>query len=299
MKANNVPQIRHRYIEVQGIKIFYRESLPENDGAPVLLLLHGFPSASHQYRNLMNVLGGRYRLIAPDYPGFGHSEMPEPASAGGSFTYSFDALGEVMGGFVRALGLARFALYMFDFGAPVGFRLAMRHTDHVDGLIIQNGNAYLEGLSDDARKFVALTPEDDGALEAVHNLLTLETTRFQYESGVRDPERIAPDGWILDQYFLDLPGRKQVQVDLAFDYKNNLKRYGEWQAWMREHQPATLITWGGADPFFPEPGAWAYRADLPQADIHIFETGHFALEDKLGEIASLIDDFLGKQGQSK
>ncbi|MFF2020420.1 alpha/beta fold hydrolase [Streptomyces sp. NPDC058171] len=276
----------HRHLDVDGVRVFYRESLPERPDAPVLLLLHGFPSASHQFRRLIDTLGSRYRLIAPDYPGFGHTEAPA------DFTYSFDRLADVMEGFVQGLGLDRFTLYVFDFGAPVGFRLATRHPERIAGLVVQNGNAYEEGLSDAARDFIALRPEQEGARETVRALFTLSGTRFQYESGTRDPERIAPDGWILDQYFLDQPGRKDAQEALAFDYHTNVEQYGRWQEWLRTRTPPVLIVWGSDDPFFPEPGAHAYLKDVPEAALHTFPTGHFALEEDLAGIAPLIADFL-------
>jgi pimeloyl-ACP methyl ester carboxylesterase len=278
----------YRHIDIDGVKVFYRESVPDPPDAPALLLLHGFPSGSHQFRRLFDVLGARYRLIAPDYPGFGHTEVPD------GFTYSFDRLADTAEGFVQRLGLSRFVMYVFDFGAPVGFRLAERHPEWIAGLIIQNANAYTEGLSEAARDFVALRPEVEGAEDAIRELLTLRGTRSQYERGTSDPALIAPDGWTLDQHFLDLPGRKEAQVALAFDYKSNLRRYEGWQAWLRRHAPPTLITWGRNDPFFPEPGARAYLRDLPDAELHLLDTGHFALEEKLPEIASLIAEFLDR-----
>ncbi|MGV9772161.1 alpha/beta fold hydrolase [Streptosporangium sp. NPDC003464] len=278
----------HRHIDVDGVKVFYRESIPDRSDAPVLLLLHGFPSASHQFRRLIDVLGTRYRLIAPDYPGFGHTQAPD------DFTYSFDRLADVTEGFVQLLGLSRFVMYVFDFGAPVGFRIAQRHPEWIAGLVVQNGNAYTEGLSADARDFIALRPETEGAENTVRDLLTLPGTRGQYESGAGNPELIAPEGWTLDQHFLDQPGRKQAQVTLAFDYHTNLECYGQWQAWLRKHTPPTLITWGSNDPFFPEPGARAYLRDLPDAELHLFDTGHFALEENLPDIAPLIAGFLDR-----
>ncbi|KAB8183612.1 alpha/beta fold hydrolase [Nonomuraea phyllanthi] len=288
-----VPRVAHRHLDVEGVRVFYRESLPERQDAAVLLLLHGFPSASHQFRRLIDALGSRYRLIAPDYPGFGHTEAPP------GFTYSFDRLADVTEGFVRELGLTGFVMYVFDFGAPVGFRLAERHPEWIAGLIVQNGNAYTEGLSDAARDFVALRPGRPGAEETIRDLLTLAGTRGQYESGVADPALIAPDGWTLDQHFLDLPGRKEAQVALAFDYRSNVERYGRWQAWLREHTPPALIIWGGNDPFFPEPGARAFLRDLPDAELHLFDTGHFALEEHLPEMAPLIAGFLDRLGDPR
>ncbi len=276
----------HRFVEVDGVDVFYRESLPERPDAPVVLLLHGFPSASHQFRRLIDTLGRHYRLIAPDYPGFGHTRTPD------GFTYSFERLADVVEGFTERLGLTRFAMYLFDYGAPVGFRLALRRPERIAGLIVQNGNAYAEGLSDTFREFTALSPDTPGADQTVLDQFTLNATRAQYEGGTADPELIAPEGWLLDQHFLDLPGRKQAQRALAYDYKNNIAAYPDWQTWLREHQPPTLITWGIHDPFFPEPGARAYLRDLPDAELHLFDTGHFALEERLPEIAPLIADFL-------
>ncbi|MEH0982390.1 alpha/beta fold hydrolase [Micromonospora sp. CPCC 205556] len=287
----SIPAVRrtaHRHVDVDGVSVFYRESLPESPNAPILLLLHGFPSASHQFRRLIDALGSRYRLIAPDYPGFGYTQTPD------GFTYSFDRLADVAEGFVQQLGLRRFVMYVFDFGAPVGFRLAERHPEWIAGLVVQNGNAYTEGLSDDAQGLLSLRPETPGAEDTIRDLLTLPGTRRQYETGVADRELLAPDNWTLDQHFLDLPGRKEAQTALAFDYHTNLERYGRWQAWLRSHTPPTLITWGSNDPIFPEPGARAYTRDLPDAELHIFDTGHFALEDHLPEIAPLIADFLDR-----
>ncbi|MFC8452836.1 alpha/beta fold hydrolase [Kitasatospora sp. NPDC057223] len=283
-----VPQIEHRFVQVGALRVFYRETGPAD--APALLLLHGFPSASHQFRRLFDALGTRFRLIAPDYPGFGHSDSPPPAE----FRYRFDTLTDVVEGFCRALGLHRFAMYVFDFGAPVGLRLATRHPEWITGLVVQNGNAYLEGLSGLAREFIANRPGVEGAEERVRGLLTAEVTRSQYEGGTTDPAAVAPDGWTLDQHFLDLPGRKDIQVELALDYHTNLGHYPAWQRWLRTARPPTLIVWGRGDPFFTEPGAHAFLRDVPEAELHLFDTGHFALEEKLPEIAPLIADFLDR-----
>ncbi|MFJ8744599.1 alpha/beta fold hydrolase [Embleya sp. NPDC127516] len=291
MGITAVPQVAHRFVEVDGVRVFYRETGPV--GAPTLLLLHGFPSASHQFRRLMDVLGNDFRLIAPDYPGFGHTEAPA------GFTYSFERLADVVEGFVDALGLDRYVLYTFDFGGPVGLRLAERRPAAVAGLIVQNANAYAEGLSEMARDFIALTPEVEGAREKAAELLVLPVTRSQYEGGTADPTLVAPDGWTLDQHFLDQPGRKEAQVDLALNYHTNVALYPKWQAWLAEHRPATLILWGRNDIFFPATGAHAYLADLPDAELHILDTGHFALEDKLPEIAPLIADFLPRAWDGK
>ncbi|MFE7723424.1 alpha/beta fold hydrolase [Nocardia rhizosphaerihabitans] len=283
-----LPTIQHRRIEVDGVDVFYRVSVPSRAGVPTLLLLHGFPSSSHQFRRLIDTLGDRFRLIAPDYPGFGNTVAPA------DFEYTFDRLAEITEGFADRLGLTEFALYVFDFGAPIGFRMAVRHPERITGLVVQNGNAYEAGLSDGAREFIALRPDQDGAEQAIRQLLTLEGTRGQYETGVADPGLLAPDSWTLDQHYLELPGRKQAQLALAFDYHSNVARYPEWQSWLREFAPPTLITWGANDPFFPAPGAEAYLADLPGAELHLFDTGHFALETHLGEIAPLIAAFLDR-----
>ncbi|HZC14983.1 MAG TPA: alpha/beta hydrolase [Thermoleophilaceae bacterium] len=292
MEVLNVPRVAHRFVAVDGVRVFYREAGPPD--APTMLLLHGFPSASHQFRRLIDALGSRYRLIAPDYPGFGHNDAPAAASVGGPFAYTFDRLADVIEGFCARLGLDRFVMYVFDFGAPVGFRLATRHPEWVAGLVVQNGNAYEEGLSAGARQFVALRRDVGGDEAKVRALFTLPATRGQYVSGTTDPELIASDGWTLDQHFLDRPGRQEIQLDLAFDDHTNLALYPRWQAWLREHTPPTLITWGRGDPFFPEPGARAYLRDVPDAELHLFDTGHFALEEHLPEIAPLIATFLDR-----
>lgn len=284
MPKLDIPQVAHRFVEVDGVRVFYREAGPAD--APTLLLLHGFPSASHQFRRLIDALGTHYRLIAPDYPGFGHTEVPD------GFVYSFERLADIIEGFVQQLGLERFALYAFDFGGPVGFRLATRHPEWIAGLVVQNANAYEEGLSDAARAMVANRPGVPGAADNVREILVLPVTRGQYEGGTTDPALIAPDGWTLDQHFLDQPGRQEAQIALALDYHSNVELYPVWQRWLREHRPPTLIVWGRNDFFFPEPGAHAYLSDLPDADLHVFETGHFALEENLAEIAPLIADFL-------
>ncbi|MDH6541965.1 alpha/beta fold hydrolase [Streptomyces lavendulae] len=278
----------HRTVDVDGVSVAYRESGPAD--APVLLLLHGFPTASHQFARLMDALGDApYRLIAPDYPGFGRTVAPD------GFTYTFDRLADVVEGFTDALGLDRYALYAFDFGAPVGLRLATRRPDRVTGLIVQNGNAYDEGLSDAAREFAGLTRDVPGNEERVRRLFTEEGTRFQYETGVADPSLVSPDNWTLDLHYLGLPGRTDAQADLAFDYSGNFAHYPAWQTWLRDTRPPLLVVWGAGDPFFTPAGAEAYRRDVPDAEIHVFEgAGHFALETHLPTIAPLIATFLTK-----
>jgi pimeloyl-ACP methyl ester carboxylesterase len=276
----NVPHVVHRFADVDGVRVFYREAGPAD--APALLLLHGFPSASHQFRRLMDALGTEYRVIAPDYPGFGHTQAPA------EFVYTFDRLADITEGFVESIGLDRFVLYAFDFGGPVGFRLAARHPEWIAGLIVQNANAYEEGLSEQAREFV------QASADQVRDFLVLPATRGQYEGGTADPSLVAPDGWTLDQHFLDLPGRKDAQVALALDYRSNVALYPEWQRWLRDNRPPTLIVWGRHDPFFTEEGARAYLRDLPRAELHVLDTGHFALEEKLPEVAPLIAAFVDR-----
>lgn len=277
----------HRHVDIDGVTLFYRESRPTRPDAPVLLLLHGFPSSSHQFTRLFDALGDDYRLIAPDYPGFGRTTAPD------GYTYTFDRLADTVEAFVDKLGLDRLAMYMFDFGAPVGFRLATRRPERVTGIVVQNGNAYTEGLTQAAQDFIALRPENPDAEGVIRGLLTLEGTRGQYLTGTRDPDNVSPDGWTLDQHFLDLPGRKEAQVALAFDYHSNVEQYPVWQAWLREHRPPTLVTWGTGDPFFGVDGAKAYLRDVPDAELHLFDTGHFALEEDLEGIAARMRAFLG------
>lgn len=278
--------VKHRTVDVDGVTVAYRESGPAD--APVLLLLHGFPTASHQFARLMDALGDTpWRLIAPDYPGFGRTEAPA------GFTYTFDRLADTIENFTDALGLDRYALYVFDFGAPVGLRLATRRPDRVTGLIVQNGNAYEEGLSDMAREFTALRRDVPGNEEQVRGLFTVEGTRFQYEAGVADPSLISPDSWTLDAHYLGLPGRADAQADLAFDYVSNLALYPAWQSWLRTAQPPVLVVWGAGDPFFTRAGAKAYLRDVPDAAVHVIDgAGHFALETHLASIAPRIAAFL-------
>jgi putative NADH-flavin reductase/pimeloyl-ACP methyl ester carboxylesterase len=293
MDTREIPQVAHRIVEVDGIRLFYREAGPPD--APTILLLHGFPTASHQFTRLIDALGSRYRLIAPDYPGFGHSDAPESATVGGPFEYTFDRLAETIEGFCERLGLDRFVMYMFDFGAPVGFRLATRHPEWIEGLVVQNANAYEPGLSPLAQALVSARRDDEGAEAKIREIFTLSGIRDQYLHGAGDPEAVAPDGWTLDHHFLEPPERQQVQVDLAFDYHSNVELYPRWQAWLREHRPPTLVVWGRHDPFFVEAGALGYQDDIPDAEVHLLDTGHFALEDRLQEIAPRIASFVDRK----
>lgn len=277
---------RHRTIEIDGLRIFYREA-GEPD-APVILLLHGFPSSSHMYRRLLSRLGDSYRCVALDLPGFGYTQAP-PAD---EFGYTFDRLAEMTRALVDRLGIDRFALYLFDFGAPVGFRIAAAHPGRIGALIVQNGNIYAEGLSDRFQPLHAYWRDRAGNEEAIRGLLTADTTAFQYTHGVRDPELLEPDCWTLDQHFLDLPGRDRAMLDLFYDYRTNVDSYPHWQTYLREHRPRTLVLWGRNDPLFTVDGATAIKRDVPDAEIHLLDTGHFALEDHDAEIAGHIRNFL-------
>jgi pimeloyl-ACP methyl ester carboxylesterase len=273
----------YRTIELNGSEVFYREG--GDPSAATLMLLHGFPSSSAQYDQLMQRLAGSFHVIAPDYPGFGQS----PALAG---TTTFDRLADVTDAFTEAKGLDRFSLYMFDFGAPVGFRIATLHPGRVEGLVLQNGNAYEIGLGPGMR---ALEPYwgDRAANEAaIRDFLTLEATRSQYVDGVTDSTSVNPDLWELDQRYLELPGRDQVMLDLLYDYQNNVTSYPAWQEYLRTYTPPALLVWGRNDAFFPPEGARAYLEDLPDAELHLLETGHFATATHSVEIAELISAFL-------
>ena len=280
---------RHRTIEIDGVEIFYREAGPTD--APVIVLLHGFPTSSHMFRNLIPALADRYRVIAPDYPGFGLSAMPERAA----LEYSFARYADLVDQLLARRGAASYALYVMDYGAPVGLRLALKHPERVTALVVQNGNAYEEGLSpfwDQLKAYWA-----DGSLaarEALRPLTSLEVTKFQYIDGVRDVARIDPATWIHDQALLDRPGSVEIQLDLFYDYRTNVALYPSFQAFFREHQPPTLIVWGANDTIFPAAGARAFLRDLPEAELHLLDSGHFALEDKGDEIVPLLRDFLGR-----
>ncbi|MGH3280030.1 MAG: alpha/beta fold hydrolase [Trebonia sp.] len=287
--------VRHRTVTVDGLDIFYREGGPSD--APTLVLLHGFPAASHQYARLMDRLSGRVHVIALDYPGFGYSASPASSNDGGDFTYTFDHLADVTEAFLTALGVNRFFMYVFDFGAPVGYRVASRHPDQILGVVAQNGNAYEVGLGPNMRPAMQYWADRAGMEDAIREVLTLEATRGQHLEGAADPELVDPDAWTLDQHWLDLPGRAQVMLDLLYDYQSNVALYPAWQAWMREKQPPMLLPWGRNDQFFPEAGARAYLDDLPDAELHLLDTGHFALDEQAGTIAELVGDFIARNSR--
>jgi pimeloyl-ACP methyl ester carboxylesterase len=281
--------ISYKTATIKGFKIFYREA--GDPAAPAVLLLHGFPTSSHMFRNLIPELAGQFRIIAPDLPGFGFSDAPDHQT----FAYTFDHLAEVIGHFTEAVGLKKFALYVFDYGAPVGFRLALNHPERITALISQNGNAYEEGLSKEWAPIQALwqhaTPENRDALRP---FFTIEGTRFQYLTGVKDAaQRVAPEAMALDQALLDRPQSAEIQLDLLSDYKSNLALYPKFQEYFRTHRPPTLAVWGRHDPFFLPPGAEAYRRDNPGAKVVFYDTGHFALETHAAEIGAEMRAFLG------
>jgi len=282
--------VQYRTVDVDGVPIFYRSAGPED--APVILLLHGFPTSSHMFRNFMPLLADRFRLIAPDLPGFGRSAQPDRSS----FAYTFDHLAEVIGRFTETVGLERFALYMFDYGAPVGLRLASAHPERISAIISQNGNAYVEGLSE-AFDPVRAYWDDPSPVrrDALKVLLQPETTWFQYRHGIEDPSLISPDGPSLDNYYLSRPGNADVQLDLMLDYRSNISAYPSFQAYLRTHQPPLLAVWGRHDPFFRPEGAEAFLRDVPNATIRLLATGHFALETHAQEIAQEISGFLSGQ----
>ena len=288
--AGAYPVTYHRTATVDGIKIFYREAGPKD--APVVLLLHGFPTSSHMFRNLIPALADKYNVIAPDYPGYGQSDMPSRES----FKYTFDRAGELVDGLLDQLEVKRYAMYVMDYGAPVGWRLALKHPERISGLIVQNGNAYDEGLKafwDPIKQYWA--DGSDASRQALKKLVTLETTKFQYTDGMSDVSRISPDNWVHDQALLDRPGNSDIQLDMLYDYRTNLPLYPAVQAYFRKYQPPTLIVWGKNDFIFPADGAHPYKRDLSQVEFHLINSGHFLLEDRFDEVTPLIRDFLARK----
>jgi pimeloyl-ACP methyl ester carboxylesterase len=281
--------ISYRTVEVDGVKVFYRESL--NPGAPKLLLLHGFPTSSHMFRNLIPLLGDRFHIVAPDLPGFGRTDMP----LRDKFAYTFDNIAQVIDRFTEVIGFDRFAVYIFDYGAPTGLRLALRHPERIAAIISQNGNAYEEGLSEGWNPIRAYWQEPSAAnRKALRTFLAPETTVWQYTHGVADTTRVSPDGYSLDNYYLTRPSADEVQLDLFGDYKTNVALYPKFQSYFREHKPPLLAVWGKNDPFFLPPGAEAFKRDIPSAEVRFLDTGHFALETHCDEIASAIRGFLSR-----
>lgn len=279
--------IKYRTVDVDGLKVFYREAGASD--APKLLLLHGFPSAGHMFRDLIPLLADSFHIVAPDLPGFGQTDMPSRSG----FKYAFDHLARVIDRFTEVVGFDHFALYVFDYGAPTGFRIAMWHPDRITAIISQNGNAYQEGLSDGWNPIRAYWEDPSEAnRKALRAVLAPESTRWQYTHGVPDEAAVSPDGMSLDNFYLARPDADEVQLDLFGDYKSNVALYPAFQAYFRKHQPPFLAVWGKHDPFFLPAGAEAFKRDIPRADVRFFDTGHFALETHAEGIAAAIREFL-------
>jgi len=282
--------LTYRTALVDGLKVFYREA--GDAKAPTVLLLHGFPTSSHMYRDLIPALADRYHVVALDLPGFGFTDAPDRAD----FKYTFEHLTDVIERFTEVLGLNRYALFVFDYGAPVGFRLAVRHPERITALISQSGNAYVEGLSDGWNPIQAYWKDpSEQNRTALRAFLKPETTQWQYTHGVPNPERLSPDAWTLDSALLARPGNDEIQLDLFGDYQSNVALYPKFQEYIRNQRPPTLAVWGKNDPFFLPPGALAFRRDNPDAEVHLLDAGHFALESQGPEIASIVRDFLARK----
>ena len=290
-----IPLTSIHQVNADGVKVFYREAGDPN--APVVLLLHGFPTSSFMFRELIPRLADRYRVIAPDLPGFGFTEVPVERK----YKYSFESLAVTIDAFTRALGLNRYAIYVFDYGAPTGLRLAMAHPERVTAIVSQNGNAYEDGLGDawaPIRKYWS-EPNAENRDVIRQNVLTLEGTRWQYTLGVANPASVPPESYILDMALMERPGNKEIQLDLFLDYASNVKLYPKFQEYFRKSKPPLLAIWGKNDPFFIPPGAEAYRRDLPNARVQFLDTGHFATETHVGEIAATMREFLAENGIGK
>ena len=282
----------YRTVRIGGLDIFYREAGSGN--APVILLLHGFPASSFMYRDLMSQLAGKFRVIAPDYPGFGYSAAPSTKE----FDYTFDRLADVIEKFTDRIGLKKYVIYMQDFGGPVGFRLASRRPARVSALIAQNANAYEEGLPDSfwaPARTLWKDPSPANFAKIREAAISDAALEWNYTHGVKEPARINPDSWVLQRSLVNRPGNKEIMLALLYDYRTNLGHYARWHEYFRKHQPPMLIIWGKNDVIFPAPGAQAYLRDLPKAELHLLDTGHFALEDKGAEIAKLMSDFLTRK----
>ncbi|MGA9139590.1 MAG: alpha/beta hydrolase [Methanocella sp.] len=288
--VGDIIMVAYKTMKVDGLDIFYREAGSKD--SPAILLLHGFPASSHMFRNLIPALADQFYLVAPDYPGFGNSSMPSVDE----YEYSFDHLAEVIDKFIQAIGLEKFSMYLFDYGAPIGFRIAYKHPEKVESLIIQNGNAYNEGLREFWGPLKAYwmdrTPDNEAALR---KLLTPEATKWQYTNGMMNLEAISPDGWNMDTFFMNRPGNDRIQMEMFYSYGTNPPLYPKWQAYFRKYQPPMLIVWGKNDAIFPAEGAYPYRRDLKDIDFNLLDTGHFALEECGDMIAGRIRRFLGER----
>jgi pimeloyl-ACP methyl ester carboxylesterase len=277
----------HR-VEVDGIGIFYREAGPQD--APTIVLLHGFPSSSREFDTLIPLLATRYHVIAPDFPGFGRSDAPPPSA----YTYTFDHLAETTNAFLEKLKIDRYTLYIHDYGAPVGFRIILAHPQRLRALIVQNGNAYKEGLGKKWTKIAEYWADPKAHPDVVDAFLSFDATKQRHIAGTSHPERYNPDTWTDEYAFLSKPGQREIQTDLLYDYRTNVASYPAWQVWLRANQPPTLVVWGANDPSFIAAGGEAFKRDLAHADIHLLDAGHFALDEKTDDIARLILDFMAK-----
>jgi pimeloyl-ACP methyl ester carboxylesterase len=294
--AQQSVKVFHKTVKVGDLDIFYREAGPKD--SPTILLLHGFPTSSQMFRNLIPALADQYHVVAPDYPGYGHSSMP-PRN---KFSYTFDNLAKVIDGFTEKVGLTKYALYVQDYGAPVGYRLAVKHPERITAIVVQNGNAYDEGLDNDFWKPLKAywkEPKSKEKRDALRQFLTYEATQWQYTHGVTNPELVSPDGAAHDQFLLDRKGNDEIQLDLFLSYGSNPPLYPAWQEYFRKHQPPMLIVWGKNDQIFPAAGAEPYKRDLKTLEYHLLDAGHFALETNGDEIAKLMREFLGKHVAKK
>ena len=283
-------QVTYNTLKIDGLEIFYREA--GDPSKATILLLHGFPTSSHMFRDLIPLLADKYHVVAPDYPGFGHSSSPKA----NEFNYTFDNLANVLEKFTVAKGLNKYSLYLQDYGAPVGYRLAVKYPERVQALIVQNGNAYEEGLRgfwNPLKNYWEKSTEENA--NKLRDFLKVEATKWQYTHGTRNTSRISPDNWTFDQALLDRPGNQEIQLKLFLDYGSNPPLYPKWHAYFRKHQPPTLIVWGKNDQIFPAEGAEPYKRDLKNIEFHLLDTGHFALEEEGSRIAQLIQSFLAKQ----
>ena len=288
MEATTATTTYHR-ASVDGVGVFYREAGPKD--APTIVLLHGFPSSSREFDTLLPLLGTRYHLIAPDFPGFGHSDAPPPSS----YTYTFDHLAETTNGLLEQLGIGRYSLFLHDYGGPVGFRIMLAHPERLQALIISNANAYKDGLGAKWAGIAQYWADRDAHASVVDTFLSLAATEQRHTLGTSHPERYNPDTWTDEFAHLSRPGQREIQADLLYDYRTNVASYPAWQAWLRQHKPPTLVAWGANDPSFIAAGGEAFRRDLPDAEIHLLGAGHFALDEKNDEIAALILAFMARQ----
>jgi pimeloyl-ACP methyl ester carboxylesterase len=278
----------YHYAKVDGVSVFYREAGPKD--APAVVLLHGYPSSSRMYDALIPLLADRYHLIAPDYPGFGQSEAPTPTR----YAYTFDHLAETTDALLQQLKIDHYVLFMQDYGGPVGFRIALRHPEKVRAIIVQNANAYREGLGAKWTGIAKYWADPSAHPEQVDAFTSLEGAKLRHIANSPNPERYNPDAWNDEYAILSRPGEREIQADLLYDYRTNVAAYPQWQAWLRAHRPPTLVLWGRYDPSFITPGAEAYRRDVPDAEVHILDAGHFALDEQTDEVARLTRDFLGR-----